>query len=542
MPKKFFSLVSSAVLLLAGLVAAPAAQAVGTGGTGSIYYVGSWIGPDWQGIRRLDLASGEDARLDLNSPTCAGLAGSSTSGLAVDLTRKRLYWTANDGTTGVFAMDLTLGECYTIEANTSAKGVVVSADGQSIVWSVRAFNFNTGLFQQELHTIDVTSLPAIANGTFVSGSQVVEFPGYQDVSISDLEMHNGRMYALMNLTDVNDLSTRNFIYSYDPTSLADPAVLESETGVIGTPYQFQIGANAYYVSTADQIYKIDFGSQGASWGMMLNQISGFALVGDNIYSAFNRDEPMKVFNPNTDQNPRAIPSNPPVDMFSYLVYAPPMTVPTISAASADSSAGSVDVPFTGVTPGTNEIIGYSIVPRDGSAPFGGLCAIVGSSCRITGLDDTKLYDVTLRFAYTYTDPNDPAHPTHVIMASGPSNSAQINHDPVVPPVTPTAKKSVKTVTGFEFERGALTSATKRDIRAWLAGKTGFTKVTCIGYTGYNWNNRSKAYLTKLALARATNVCNYIHTLKPSIVVKSKTAKRDTSYKNAARRVIATISN
>ncbi len=115
---------------------------------------------------------------------------------------------------------------------------------------------------------------------------------------------------------------------------------------------------------------------------------------------------------------------------------------------------------------------------------------------------------------------------------------------VINPTTPTpsAKKAVKVFTGFEFEKSTLTTSTKRAIKTWLKGKTGFTKVTCVGYTGFNWNKRSTAYLTKLALQRATNVCNYIHTLNPSIKVKSKTAKLEKSKKDATRRVAATITN
>jgi hypothetical protein len=645
--KKLSAIIISASLAFVGLVAtATPAQAVPAGSTGSLYYVGGWKDGNWTGIRSYNLLTGEDFQLDLDSPTCAGLASSSTTGIAADIPRKRLYWTANDGVAGVFAMDLANGTCYTIQNGGSPRGVVFSADGETILWSERTYDQNRGIEVQQLRTNQVADLAVASSPNAVNGQIDIEISGYHDISISDLEMKDGRMYALMNLTDDADLSTKNFIYSFDPTSLADPAVLESDTGVIGTPYQFQIGTDAYYVSTFDQIYKIDFGSPGASWGMMLDQVAGFALVGDDIYSAFYRDMPLSVFNPTTDSDPRPISSNPPIDMFSYITYGEPLTIPVITAESSDIVNGTSDVPFSGVTIATNEIVGYSVVPRDGSAPFGGKCVISGSICQISGLDPNKVYDVTLRYAYTYENPNEPANQTHVIIVSAPSNSVPVYHldtptittpsvqssngsatlgfgnvtlgadhklsynavprdgspklggycevtgttcliagldslkdydvtltnaltyvDPndqltkilfesassnaaavLKPTVTPDpgiterGKKSIKTVTGFEFEKGALTTATKKAIRAWLAGKTGFTKVTCVGYTGYNYNKRSKAYLTKLALSRATNVCNYIHTLRPNIVVKSKTAKLDTSKKSATRRVVATINN
>lgn len=645
--KRIASIFASAALAFTGLVASSApAQAAGTGDTGSIYYVGSWIGPNWQGIRRLDLTTGDDIRLDLETPTCAGLATSSNSGLAVDLTHKRIYWAANDGNTGVFAMDLSNGKCYTIESGVAPRGVVISDDGETLTWSVRRYDANAGRFIQELHTNQVADLESIVAQNITVGSVPVEIPGFSEISISDLEMHGGRIYALMDALEDVSQSSHNFIYSYDPYDLSVPGVLESDTGVIGSPYQLQVGSDAFYVSTFDQIYRIEFGSPGASWGMMLDQVAGFALVGDNIYSSFYRDMPMSIFNRITDSDPRPISSNPPVDMYSYLVYAPPMATPSITVESLDSQTGTVSVPFSGVNVATNETVGYSVVPRDGSAPFGGLCTLAGSNCQISGLDPNKVYDVTLRYAYTYENPNEPANPTHVILASAPSNSVPVYHldTPTItttsvqisngsatlgfsnvslaadhklsynavprdgspklggfcevtgttcliagldsqkdydvtltkaltyvdpndqltkilfesassnaaavlkatvnpdPGITERGKKSIKTVTGFEFEKGALTTATKKAIRAWLTGKTGFTKVTCVGYTGYNYNKRSKAYLTKLALSRATNVCNYIHTLRPNIVVKSKTAKLDTSKKSATRRVVATINN
>jgi hypothetical protein len=552
MLKKFIAAATFAVLTFAIALFPQAgpAQAVPTGDTGSIYYVGAWnmgdanVDPFWTGIRRLDLASGDDIALDLNSPTCAGLASSSTSGLAVDVPHKRLYWTATDGVNGLFALDMATGKCYTLEADTSPRGVAISEFGNTLTWGVRVYNPTTTLFDQELRTMQVTDLQAIVDGSVTPTSVTVEISGFSGIQISDLEPHNGRLYALMDATEDASLSSHNFIYSYGIDDLTITPIQESDTGVIGTPYQFQIGADAYYVSTFDQIYKIDFGSPGASWGMMLDQVSGFALVGNHIYSGFTRDQPIKMFDLATNTGPTDLDSLSWVDMYSYLAYAAPILAPSITASTAHSTNGTVNLPFSGVTPTGNEKIGYSLVPRSGGSPSGGFCVLVGSSCRITGLDDSKIYDVTLRLAYTYEDPTDLANPTHVIIASGPSNSVQVN-DGVVnppPPPTPSALKSVKTITGFNFEKSPLTASAKKAIKAWVNSKTGYTKVTCVGYTGYNWNKRSSAFLTKLALARATNVCNYIHALKPSITVISKTAKKDSSQKSASRRVIATITN
>ena len=147
MLRKLASSALAIALAIAGLVATNTpAQAAGTGDQGSIYYIGSWIGADWQGIRRYDLATGDDMRLDLDSPTCSGLAGSSTSGLAVDLAHKRLYWTATDGTAGVFAMDLSIGKCYALELDTSPRGIAISDDGETLNWTDRVYDPAQGIY------------------------------------------------------------------------------------------------------------------------------------------------------------------------------------------------------------------------------------------------------------------------------------------------------------------------------------------------------------------------------------------------------------
>jgi hypothetical protein len=92
-------------------------------------------------------------------------------------------------------------------------------------------------------------------------------------------------------------------------------------------------------------------------------------------------------------------------------------------------------------------------------------------------------------------------------------------------ITPaTAEDLVKTTsfTGFAFEKPYLTSAMKAKIRRWvLANATsGFTLVSCTGYTGYNVNKREQAFLQTLAERRSQNICNYIHSIKNVIAVNT----------------------
>jgi hypothetical protein len=80
----------------------------------------------------------------------------------------------------------------------------------------------------------------------------------------------------------------------------------------------------------------------------------------------------------------------------------------------------------------------------------------------------------------------------------------------------------KSFTGFAFEKSTVTTAMKTQIRAWVnaTATSGFTLVSCTGYTGYNANRREAAFLQTLAETRARNICNYIHSLKNVIAVNN----------------------
>jgi hypothetical protein len=80
----------------------------------------------------------------------------------------------------------------------------------------------------------------------------------------------------------------------------------------------------------------------------------------------------------------------------------------------------------------------------------------------------------------------------------------------------------KSFTGFAFEKSTVTPAMKIQIKAWVkaAATSGFTLVSCTGYTGFNVNKREAAFLQTLAETRASNICNYIHSLKDVIAVNN----------------------
>ena len=641
--RKVFSLIVALALAAVSLTTTSApASAIGTQGEGSIYYVGGWQNGTWMGIRRYDVATGDDYRLNLDSPSCVALTGGGfiPSGLAVDIKLKRIFWSATDGVSGVFGFDMKDGTCHVLQQGGNPYGLAVvnHGNGEVIVWGETMWDQWTGERHQYLVGWGLSDIlwPDIVN--YQPSMAEFAVPGYSSPYVTDIERNGDNMYILAQLTNDTTGISSNFIFSMDPTNISYQLV--ADTGVTDWPKQLAFGPDGYYVSSDYQIYRNSYGDNGASWGMMTNQTSGVTVVGNTLYSAVNRDEALKTLDlTDPTATPQPTSATAPVDLFSYLVYDDPIPVPVISANSTNSSGGSAYVPFTGTSAGTYEYIQAHVTPKDGSAPYDTICTVVGTSCRIDELDDNLMYEVTLRLIYYFNEPSDPTNPMRIILASGPSNTIKVNEPeapvlttttttssngnatvafaalslpspfklhyfatpndnsatlegfcdvngnnclisgldatkdyevkltkayvtgspeqvrfesaksnaasvshPTSTPPTPNNLRSARTFTGFEFEKPTLTTSTKKAIKAWLNGKTGYTKVTCVGYTGFNWNKRSAAYLNKLALQRATNVCNYIHQLKPGIQVTSKTAKRDTSNKDAARRVIATITN
>lgn len=92
--------------------------------------------------------------------------------------------------------------------------------------------------------------------------------------------------------------------------------------------------------------------------------------------------------------------------------------------------------------------------------------------------------------------------------------------------------------GFAFEKSTVTVAMKSQISRWIEENASeeFTIVSCTGYTGYNVNRRDRSFLKKLALARATNVCNYIKSLRGVITISSTQGIPGNGKTAAARKV------
>lgn len=108
----------------------------------------------------------------------------------------------------------------------------------------------------------------------------------------------------------------------------------------------------------------------------------------------------------------------------------------------------------------------------------------------------------------------------------------------------TAEDIIKTknFTGFAFEKATVTTAMKTQIRAWVNANatSGFTFVSCTGYTGFNANQREAAFLQTLAETRARNICNYIHSLKNVLAVNSTQGIPGDGKSATARRVTVRI--
>ena len=110
------------------------------------------------------------------------------------------------------------------------------------------------------------------------------------------------------------------------------------------------------------------------------------------------------------------------------------------------------------------------------------------------------------------------------------------------PLPPVASAAQKTFTGFEFEKSTLTTPTKRAIRAFLLAHPTLGKISCTGYTGYNWFHRPGSFLKKLALKRANAVCAYAKSLRPNLVIVKKTYVNTGSKLDSARKVLIRLTN
>ena len=102
------------------------------------------------------------------------------------------------------------------------------------------------------------------------------------------------------------------------------------------------------------------------------------------------------------------------------------------------------------------------------------------------------------------------------------------------------EKITITFTGFAFEKSVLTIPMKKQIATWVKSNPGYSMVTCVGYTGQNVKNRTKAFIQKLAVARSKSICNYIHDKNGGIAVQSTRGIPGDGKTADARKVTVTL--
>ena len=97
-------------------------------------------------------------------------------------------------------------------------------------------------------------------------------------------------------------------------------------------------------------------------------------------------------------------------------------------------------------------------------------------------------------------------------------------------------------TGFAFEKAVVTPAMKAAIKSWITANatTGFTLVSCTGYTGFNVKQREQAFLQTLAENRARNICNYIRSFKNVLAIQSTRGIPGDGKTATARKVMVRI--
>jgi len=101
-------------------------------------------------------------------------------------------------------------------------------------------------------------------------------------------------------------------------------------------------------------------------------------------------------------------------------------------------------------------------------------------------------------------------------------------------------KIVNTFTGFAFEKSTLTPSMKQEIKSWVEANQGYVVASCVGFTGHNVKKRTQAFLTKLANARAKNICDYIRTVAGTVTIHSTKGIPGNGQTAAARKVQVTL--
>ena len=101
-------------------------------------------------------------------------------------------------------------------------------------------------------------------------------------------------------------------------------------------------------------------------------------------------------------------------------------------------------------------------------------------------------------------------------------------------------KITKSFTGFAFEKSVVTTAMKKQISAWVKANPGYNMVSCVGYTGYNAKNRTKAFIEKLAITRSKNICSFIKSKNGGIAIQSTKGIPGKGKTADARKVTVTL--
>jgi hypothetical protein len=99
-----------------------------------------------------------------------------------------------------------------------------------------------------------------------------------------------------------------------------------------------------------------------------------------------------------------------------------------------------------------------------------------------------------------------------------------------------------TFTGFAFEKSEVTLNMKKKIKAWVLANPNYNVASCVGYTGHNVKNRSKAFLEKLATARSKNICDYIRRITGTMTINSTLGYTGDGKTAEARKVTVTLLN
>jgi hypothetical protein len=98
----------------------------------------------------------------------------------------------------------------------------------------------------------------------------------------------------------------------------------------------------------------------------------------------------------------------------------------------------------------------------------------------------------------------------------------------------------RSFTGFAFEKSILTPSMKTEIGNWVKANPGYGLVSCTGYTGFNVKKRDQVFLQKLAVARATTICKFIHGANGGIAIHSTKGIPGDGKTASARKVTVTL--